>query len=94
MSSLEPQFPPFTESNPRPTPTTGLDTDEVKQAMTTLAVTFFGTVLKRAGDDGSRFTRHLLPRWLHEHESIVACAEVRVSADAGSARREGGGCPD
>jgi predicted dienelactone hydrolase len=30
-------------------PTTGLDTDEVKRGMTALAVTFFGTVLRRRG---------------------------------------------
>ena len=34
-------------------PTTGFDTEQVKQEVTELAATFFGTVLKRSGNDGA-----------------------------------------
>jgi dienelactone hydrolase len=52
-------------------PTTGLDTDEVKQGVVELAVTFFGTVLKRVGNDGPHFTQFLAPKWLEKHEPMV-----------------------
>jgi hypothetical protein len=63
-------------------PTTGLDTDEVKQGVTELAVTFFGTMLKRAGADGPHFTRYLAPKWLEKHEPMVGRAEAFATADA------------
>jgi len=43
---------------PNNVPTTGLTSDEVKQQVTELAVTFFGTVLKREGNDGPHLTRY------------------------------------
>lgn len=63
-------------------PRSGPDTDEVKQGMKELAVTFFGTVLKRVGNDGPHFTRYLAPKWLEKHEPMVDTAEACASADA------------
>ena len=63
-------------------PTTGLETDEVKQGATELAVTFFGTVLKRVGNDGPHFTRFLAPKWLEKHEPMVGSALAVASVDA------------
>ena len=65
-----------------PVPTTGLETEEVKAGVKELAVTFFGTVLKRTGEDGPHFTRYLAPKWLEKHEPMVGGAEVFASADA------------
>jgi predicted dienelactone hydrolase len=63
-------------------PTTGLETDEVKDGVTELAVSFFGTVLKGVGNDGSHFTRFLAPKWLQEHEPMVGDAQAFAGADA------------
>ena len=63
-------------------PCTGLETEEVKQGMKELAVTFFGTVLKRVGNDGPHFTRYLAPKWLEKHEPMVDRAEAFAGADA------------
>jgi predicted dienelactone hydrolase len=63
-------------------PRTGLETEEVKQGVKELAVTFFGTVLKRVGNDGPHFTRYLAPKWLEKHEPMVARAEAFASSDA------------
>jgi predicted dienelactone hydrolase len=63
-------------------PCTGLDTEEVKQGVTELAVAFFGTLLKRVGNDGTHFTRYLAPKWLEKHEPMVGRAEAFASADA------------
>ena len=67
---------------PASVPTTGLETDEVELGMTELAVSFFGTVLKRTGNDGPHFTRYLAPKWLEKHVPMVGCAEAVVGADA------------
>jgi predicted dienelactone hydrolase len=67
---------------PASVPTTGLETDEVELGMTELAVTFFGTVLKRTGNDGPHFTRFLAPKWLEKHVLMVGCAEAVTGADA------------
>jgi hypothetical protein len=50
--------------------------------MAGLAITFFGTVLKRTGTDGLHSTRQLAPRWLEKHEPIVRTAIAFASADA------------
>jgi predicted dienelactone hydrolase len=63
-------------------PSTGLGTDEVMHGVKELAVTFFGTVLKRVGNDGVHFTRYLAPKWLEKHEPMVGGAEAVASADA------------
>jgi hypothetical protein len=63
-------------------PTTGLETDEVKHGMNELAVTFFGTVLKRSGKDGLHFTRYLAPKWLEKHMPMVGSATAVAGADA------------
>jgi predicted dienelactone hydrolase len=63
-------------------PGTGLETDEVKAGMTELAASFFGTVLKRVGNDGTHFTRHLAPKWLEKHEPMIDCALASAGADA------------
>ena len=63
-------------------PTTGLETDEVKQGVVELAVTFFGTVLKRVGNDGPHFTQFLAPKWLEKHEPMIGTAEVFAGTDA------------
>jgi len=68
--------------SPDNVPTTGLDTDVVKEGVTELAVAFFGTVLKRVGHDGIHFSRYLAPRWLEKHVAMVARAEAFASADA------------
>jgi hypothetical protein len=49
----------LTEFNITPdnVPTSGLDTEEVKLRMTELAVTFFGTALKRVRNDRRHFAR-------------------------------------
>jgi pimeloyl-ACP methyl ester carboxylesterase len=62
-------------------PTTGLDTDEVTNGVKDLAVTFFGTVLKRVGNDGPHFTQFLAPKWLEKHEPMVGCEEAFAGAD-------------
>lgn len=63
-------------------PRSGPDTDEVKHGMKELAVNFFGTVLKRVGNDGPHFTRYLAPKWLERHEPIVGTAAAFASTDA------------
>jgi predicted dienelactone hydrolase len=63
-------------------PSTGLETDEVKAGMFELAASFFGTVLKRVGNDGTHFTRYLAPKWLEKHEPMIDCALVSAGADA------------
>jgi predicted dienelactone hydrolase len=63
-------------------PTTGLETEEVKDGIQELAVAFFGTVLKRVGNDGVHFTRYLAPKWLEKHEPMVGRAEAFAGADA------------
>ena len=66
-------------------PTTGLETDEVKDGVKQLAVTFFGTVLKRVGNDGPHFTQFLAPKWLEKHEPMVDSlvgAKAFAGADA------------
>ena len=63
-------------------PTTGLETEEVKQGVRELAVSFFGTVLKRTGNDGLHFTRYLAPKWLEKHEPMVGTATATASASA------------
>jgi hypothetical protein len=63
-------------------PTTGLETDEVNDGVTELAVTFFGTVLKGVGTDGPHFTQFLAPKWLQKHEPMVGDAEAFAGADA------------
>jgi len=63
-------------------PTTGLDTDEVKEGVKEMAVAFFGTVLKRVGNDGIHFSRYLAPKWLEKHVAMVARAAAFASADA------------
>jgi hypothetical protein len=62
-------------------PCTGLETDEVKRGISEIAAAFFGTVLKRFGDDGIRFTRYLAPKWLLEHVPMVGEAEAHGTAD-------------
>jgi predicted dienelactone hydrolase len=63
-------------------PETGLDTDEVKEGVKEMAVAFFGTVLKRVGNDGIHFSRYLAPKWLEKHVAMVGRAEAFASADA------------
>lgn len=63
-------------------PSMGLETDEVKHGMTELAVAFFGTVLKRTGEDGLHFTRYLAPKWLEKHEPMAGDAAASGTADA------------
>ena len=63
-------------------PTTGLETDEVKDGVKELAVTFFGTALKRIGKDGPHFTQFLAPKWLEKHEPMVGNAEAFADAEA------------
>ena len=41
-----------------------------------MAVAFFGTVLKRVGNDRIHFSRHLAPNWLEKHVSMVGRAEA------------------
>jgi hypothetical protein len=62
-----PVAPPPTPCVTTSIPCTGLETEEVKRGVTEIAVTFFGTVLKRSGDDGIHFTRYLAPKWLLKH---------------------------
>ena len=78
VETLAPGF----QITPESVPQTGLETDEVKDGMKELAVTFFGTVLKRTGRDGPHFTRYLAPKWLEKHEPMVGSAEAFASADA------------
>jgi predicted dienelactone hydrolase len=82
-------------------PCTGLDTEEVKQGIKELAVTFFGTVLKRPGKDGPHFTRYLAPKWLEKHEPMVGSgnpvvpgAEAFAGADAICPPGQGVVCED
>jgi predicted dienelactone hydrolase len=55
-------------------PCTGLETDEVKQGVTEIAVAFFSSALKRTGNDGIHFTGYLAPNWLMEHVPMVGSA--------------------
>lgn len=70
------------EITPDNVPSTGLETGEVKQGISELAVAFFGTMLKRVGTDGPHFTRYLAPKWLEQHEPMVDCAVAVTSGDA------------
>jgi predicted dienelactone hydrolase len=63
-------------------PCTGLDTDEVKEGMTQIAVAFFGSALKRSGKDGIHFTRYLAPKWLTSHMPMVGEAEAFAGPDS------------
>ena len=75
-------------------PRSGPDTDEVKHGMKELAVTFFGTVLKRVGNDGPHFTRYLAPKWLEKREPMVDTAEACSSPDAIHPLGQDGVCGD
>jgi predicted dienelactone hydrolase len=82
-------------------PCTGLETEEVKRGIKELAVTFFGTVLKRVGNDGAHFTRYLAPKWLEKHEPMVGSgnpmspgAEAFAGADAICPPGQGVFCED
>jgi hypothetical protein len=55
-------------------PCTGLETEEVKEGITQIAVTFFDTALKRDDNDGIHFTGHLAPKWLMKHVPMVGKA--------------------
>ena len=57
-------------------PCTGLDTEEVKQGIVKIAVAFFGSALKRTGNDGIDFKRYLAPKWLMKHVPMVGSAEA------------------
>jgi hypothetical protein len=70
------------EVTPDNVPVTRLDTDEVKNGVKEMAVAFFGTVLKRVGNDGVHFSRYLAPKWLKKHVAMVGRAEAFASADA------------
>jgi predicted dienelactone hydrolase len=63
-------------------PCTGLETEEVKQGVTEIAVAFFDSALKRTGNDGIHFTGYLAPKWLLEHVPMVGSA--RAYAGPGS----------
>jgi predicted dienelactone hydrolase len=63
-------------------PCTGLDTEEVKQGVKDIAATFFGTALKRQGNDGIHFARHLAPRWLMKHVPMVGSARAYAGPDS------------
>jgi hypothetical protein len=69
-------------ATPTVVPCTGLDTEEVKQGVTDLATTFFGTVLKSGGADGMHFTRYLAPKWLEKHIPMVDSAIAIASGKA------------
>jgi predicted dienelactone hydrolase len=55
-------------------PCTGLETQEVKEGVTQIAVAFFDTALKRDDNDGIHFTGHLAPKWLMKHVPMVGKA--------------------
>ena len=57
-------------------PCTGLETEEVKQGMTQIAVAFFDSALKRTGNAGIHFTGYLAPKWLMEHVPMVGSAQA------------------
>ena len=59
-------------------PCTGLETDEVKEGVTKIAVAFFDTALKRDRNDGIRFTRYLAPKWLMSHVPMVGSAQAHA----------------
>ena len=64
-------------------PCTGLDTEEVKQGITEIAVAFFESALKRTDHHGIDFERYLAPKWLMEHVPMVG-ARQRTQAPAPS----------
>ena len=57
-------------------PCTGLDTDEVKQGITDIAVAFFQSALRRTDGDGIDFKRYLAPKWLIDHVPMVGSAQA------------------
>ena len=57
-------------------PCTGLETEEVKQGITEIAVAFFDSALKGTGDDGIHFTGYLAPKWLMKHVPMVGSAQA------------------
>ena len=57
-------------------PCTGLDTDEVKQGITQIAVAFFDSALRRTDDHGIDFKRYLAPKWLIKHVPMVGSAQA------------------
>ena len=75
-------------------PCTGLDTDEVKEGVTKIAVAFFDTALKRDSNDGIRFTRYLAPKWLMRHVPMVGSAEAYAGPGSVCRPRQGVICAD
>ena len=47
-----------------------------------MAVAFFGTVLKRAGNNRIHFSHYLSPKWLEKHVAMVSRAEAFARAEA------------
>ena len=46
-------------------------------------MSFFGTVLKRSGNDGMHFTRYLAPKWLLKHVPMVGETETQTHGTDG-----------
>jgi len=63
-------------------PCTGLDTDEVKQGITEIAVAFFDSALRRTDGHGIDFKRYLAPKWLMEHVPMVGSAQAYAGPDS------------
>jgi hypothetical protein len=66
---------------PENVPISGLETVEAKAFIKEITVQFFHTVLKREGDR-VHFKHFLSPKWLEQHEPIVASAEAFEIANA------------
>jgi len=58
------------------------DADQISMISTKLALAFFAATLDENGTDGLRFTRFLTPKYLMQHEAIVAAAETIVQGEA------------
>jgi len=57
-------------------PCTGLDTEEVKQGITKIAVAFFSSALSGTDRHGIDFERYLAPTWLKERLAMVGSAQA------------------
>lgn len=63
-------------------PCTGLDTEEVKQGITNIAVAFFDSALRRTDGHGIDFKRYLAPKWLIKHVPMVGNAQAYAGPDS------------
>jgi predicted dienelactone hydrolase len=91
---IPPVAPPASACVTTRIPCTGLETEEVKQGVKEIAAAFFASALKRTGNDGIHFTRHLAPKWLMKHVPMVGSAQAYAGPDSVCPPGQGVVCSD